>query len=194
MRGFFYALQYHPELPGKQVKNLKKTIGLVIVIFCALAVMRGAALASDSGADLLRLKVDSISKRLEPFTGLSPKIVLSDEKALNAHVMPDRTVVITRGLIAACSSDDEIAFVIAHEIGHIKAKDYYTITPGLKSDDSASQLHEINADINAVFFTEKAGFNPNASLSILKRLSTGSNGTFLSRLNTLASFLKTLRN
>ncbi len=169
-----------------------------MIFTAAMVLSQGSSFAyasdDDASLDALRLKVDEISRRLEPFTGVSPKIVISGEQEMNAHVLPDRTVIITKNLLDACASDDEIAFIIAHEIGHLNAKDYYTIKPGLKSGDNSSQLHEINADINGVFYAKKAGFDPNASLVILKRIAPGANGTFLSRLNTLASFLKTLQN
>lgn len=45
-----------------------------------------------------------------------------DEDALNAFGAPNGYIYITRGLMEAIESDDELAFVIAHEMGHIEHK------------------------------------------------------------------------
>ena len=49
--------------------------------------------------------------------------VLEDE-ALNAFALPGGTIVVTRGLLDAAESENELAFVLGHEIGHFAARDH----------------------------------------------------------------------
>ncbi len=47
------------------------------------------------------------------------KIVVSDSKMVNALTLPDNRVIISRGLLAKAQSGDEIAGIMAHELGHV---------------------------------------------------------------------------
>ncbi|MBI2400043.1 MAG: M48 family metalloprotease [Deltaproteobacteria bacterium] len=81
------------------------------------------SLSRAEAVDSYRGRVARAASRLEPVTGLSPKIIIKEDDAQSAFVLPDGTVVISRGLLASTGSDDEVAFVIAHEISHIIARD-----------------------------------------------------------------------
>lgn len=58
------------------------------------------------------------SKRPEIFNGYHAAILDSDE--INAFATPGGHIFITRGLIACATSEDTLAAVIAHEVGHIQ--------------------------------------------------------------------------
>ena len=58
------------------------------------------------------------SPRPEIFNGYHVNILDSDE--INAFATPGGHIFITRGLIASATSEDTLAAVIAHEIGHIQ--------------------------------------------------------------------------
>lgn len=45
--------------------------------------------------------------------------ILNERKELNAFTAPGGFIYITRALFNALESDDEIAFVLGHEIGHV---------------------------------------------------------------------------
>jgi predicted Zn-dependent protease len=45
--------------------------------------------------------------------------ILADEKTINAFALPGGQIFITAGLLKQLKSDDEIAGVLAHEIGHV---------------------------------------------------------------------------
>ena len=131
------------------------------------------SLSRAEGVDGYSARVARASSRLEPVTGLRPEIIIKEDDAQSAFVLPNGTVVISSGLLASAGSDDEVAFVIAHEISHIIARDQ--MGPAAKltglSDPTSLQLVEIRADASAVSFMKKAGYSPEASVSILNRLS-----------------------
>jgi Zn-dependent protease with chaperone function len=47
-----------------------------------------------------------------------------DDSALNAFALPGGTIVVTRGLLEAAESENELAFVLGHELGHFAARDH----------------------------------------------------------------------
>jgi Zn-dependent protease with chaperone function len=51
-------------------------------------------------------------------TGQRFKVVVADWDVLNAFATPGERIVLTRGLIEAAKSPDEVAGVLAHEMGH----------------------------------------------------------------------------
>jgi Zn-dependent protease with chaperone function len=52
------------------------------------------------------------------------KLILLDEKDLNAFAFPGGVIGVTRGLLDALQDEVELAFVLAHEIGHSKNRDH----------------------------------------------------------------------
>ncbi|MEM5787695.1 MAG: M48 family metalloprotease [Syntrophobacteraceae bacterium] len=57
------------------------------------------------------------SDRPETFGGYHFLIVDSDE--INAFAAPGGLILVTRGMLRQCKSEDELAAVLAHEIGHV---------------------------------------------------------------------------
>ncbi len=51
---------------------------------------------------------------------------LSSDRSLNASARPDGLIVVNRGIVEYAQSDDEVAMVIAHEIGHQAANHLVT--------------------------------------------------------------------
>lgn len=177
--------------------KLNKTIGVAIFALY-LCFLGGRAAASDFGnIDLMNKKVSKIAKKLDHLTGMKSKFKVVPDIATNAIVMPDNTILISSGLISACETEDEIAFVLAHEAAHILAEDNskrnYAPALSSPSDLPESQLKEITADLNAVYYIKKAGYNPNACVSILSRISPESNSYMKNRIDTLTTYLKSLK-
>ncbi|MBI1912967.1 MAG: M48 family metalloprotease [Deltaproteobacteria bacterium] len=169
-----------------------KAIAIGVLILSSVAWSSAKADAAD--ADSIRTKVARVALKLEPVTGIKVNIkVLTDSKK-DACVLPDGTVLVTSALISASESDDEVAFILAHEISHVIAKDYYSFTPELNNANIPNlQLREINADMNAVHFTKKAGYDPSAAMQILSRLNTVSTPVFRNRLENLSIYLKDIK-
>jgi predicted Zn-dependent protease len=60
------------------------------------------------------------SDRPETFGGYHFQLLESDE--INAFAAPGGLILITTGMLDLCHSEDELAAVLAHEIGHVAAK------------------------------------------------------------------------
>lgn len=162
---------------------------LMCLLFFALSFSSPAR--AESG-DILRARVMKAASRLEPVTGQNPRVIIREDASQSAFVLPNGAVVISRGLLASTSSEDEVAFVIAHEVSHIIARDQDRMGSTAElmgfSDPTNLQLGEIKADASAVAFMKKAGYDPGASIGILKRLS--SKGVNLSpRISAISSML-----
>jgi predicted Zn-dependent protease len=61
------------------------------------------------------------SARPETFGGYHFQVVASDE--INAFAAPGGLILVSRGLLRCCSTEDELAAVLAHEISHVAHKD-----------------------------------------------------------------------
>jgi len=123
--------------------------------------------------------------------------ILNERKELNAMTAPGGFIYITRALLEALESDDEIAFVLGHEIGHVAGDhirkqlsqaiagslllDILTARSGqlirLGSDimfslyqSGYSRQHERDADARGVRYMKAAGYNPIAAITALKKL------------------------
>ncbi|MGQ9461747.1 MAG: LpqB family beta-propeller domain-containing protein [Candidatus Fervidibacter sp.] len=123
--------------------------------------------------------------------------ILNERKELNAMTAPGGFIYITRALLEALESDDEVAFVLGHEIGHvtgdhIRKQLSQAIAGSLLLDiltGRASQLvrigtdimfslyqsgysrqHERDADSRSVRYMKAAGYNPVAAITALKKL------------------------
>jgi len=81
-------------------------------------------LKSGSLTDYVNLVGDSLvihSQRPEIYNGYHFAVLDSDE--INAFAAPGGIILLTRGLVQAAASEDQLAAVIAHEICHVVAKD-----------------------------------------------------------------------
>lgn len=72
--------------------------------------------------DGLGAYVRGIVDRLEPHADLDHPIrhvTVLNSPVINAFATPEGGVYVTRGIIALCNSEDELAGIIGHEIGHV---------------------------------------------------------------------------
>jgi Zn-dependent protease with chaperone function len=132
-------------------------------------------------------------------------VLESDE--LNAFALPGGYVYVTKGLMKAIESDDELAGVVAHELGHVNKKHgikqaekaglmtLLVAAIGLKDDakkyqaaaavvaffanQKFSRNDEFEADKCAVNYTMKAGYNP---MGLVKFFDKINNDTKLSKI------------
>ncbi len=138
-------------------------------------------LVSNIGAMLAKAVNDS--RREFGFT------VVSSSSA-NAYALPGGFVFITAALLDLCARDqDEIAFFLGHEIGHVlkgHARDTLTANTFLNAVMSRlpaagqmlrqvlskgySQTHELEADREALRLAHAAGFDGRASIAALQHL------------------------
>jgi predicted Zn-dependent protease len=121
-----------------------------------------------------------------------------DDEEVNALALPGGYVYVSQGLMDAAESDDEVAAVIAHEVGHVAARhsmkqlqgEYlYTFLTALTLAGNRdrnffagsnfsyislmmqySRQYEKEADQLSVRYLKRAGYDTNAALSMLDKL------------------------
>src|SRR5262249_30034286 len=75
-------------------------------------------------APALRDRVAAIAQRIvdaEAGGGMRVSVDLLDSERVNAAAGADGRILVTRGLLALARSEAELAFVLAHEVGHVVA-------------------------------------------------------------------------
>jgi len=117
--------------------------------------------------------------------------VLPSRDPANAFACPDGTILITRGLVEECASEDEIAFVIAHEAAHVllghasraarealAAAACWALVGECPSSGwlGPTVCEESQADALALELVERAGRDPLAGVRLLTRLVTMGRG------------------
>lgn len=123
------------------------------------------------------------------------KVLAVDD--INAVSLPGGWVYVFKGLIDVCKNDDELAGVIAHEIGHIAARHHMkklqqssiasiamilvAATQGGQAANatdlaitslmaSYSREDEFEADKRAVLYTKEAGYDPHGVLTFMETM------------------------
>lgn len=125
---------------------------------------------------------------------VAPVVVLSKDTTLNAMALPGGLIVIHQGMLDALPTDDELAYVLGHELGHFMHHDhlqafvsqlmYSTLlgvaigeTQGSGSDLlqkvmllmslNHSRTQESAADSEALLLMQRAGFKGEGALKVL---------------------------
>lgn len=123
-----------------------------------------------------------------------------DQDQINAFTTPGGYIYVNRGLAEAVENDDELACVLAHEIGHVAARHVvkrlqaimgYQIIAGLVFSAAGSNAAEFQRAANLTFqlvvsgysredelladrlsvrYAMRAGYDPNAMISVLEGL------------------------
>jgi len=121
-----------------------------------------------------------------------------ESKDVNAFAAPGGYVYVTTGLLKLVSSDDELACVLGHEIGHVAARHaikqmqsqvLYSIPASIIFSESRygeieqavsiafnltqlsySRKDELQADTLGMSYVRKAGYDPSGMVSFLRKL------------------------
>jgi len=138
-------------------------------------------------------KVASVGLKLLSANHIKERITFNveqDRSSVNAHsIETDNRVSITKGMLAYIESDDELAAVLGHEVAHIilRHRTYPQVTPDdrlrkafkmptdLLQDSveySKLQSKELDADRMGLRLMIKAGYNPNAAVSIFQKFTS----------------------
>lgn len=142
-------------------------------------------------------------------------VFIVDAPFPNAFTLPDDSIVLTDDLVALARSPDEIAGVIAHELGHVEARhvvknivrqmglglfiDIVFGGAGAGQTVAAvnllalrySRADEIEADAIALRLMDEAGLNPAAAGALFRRLAEAEQGFSIPEI--LSSHPDTLR-
>jgi Zn-dependent protease with chaperone function len=105
--------------------------------------------ASPNGDRALARMVTRLASRADPYIPLTVRIL--DHDMVNAFALPGGQIVIFRGLLRAADTPEEVAGVLAHEIGHVVARDPTRLT--LRSAGSAGLLGLLLGDFTGATVT-----------------------------------------
>lgn len=104
------------------------------------------------------------------FFGYLPVIKVIPDARPNAYALPPDTIMITEGLLGFIEHPDELAFVLAHELGHLTLHD----------DKAVSALHghtlnrlykqELEADAFAMDLLDDADIPARSGVQLLRRI------------------------
>ena len=145
-------------------------------------------------------RVEKILKKIVAVSDRSDLVYfikVIDEDTMNAVSLPGRYIYVFKGLIDKIKSDDQLAGVIAHEVGHINAKHSLkriqasygamliqvaaattkarNVSGGLNFALTSlfmenSQQDEFEADALGVKYMKAAGYNPQEMIKVLEKL------------------------
>lgn len=105
--------------------------------------------ASPAGDRALAAMTDRLAAHAESHVPLTVRVL--DHSMINAFALPGGQIVIFEGLLREAESPEEVAGVLAHEIGHVVARDPTRLT--LRSAGSAGILGLILGDFTGATVT-----------------------------------------
>ncbi|MBN8547832.1 MAG: M48 family metalloprotease [Deltaproteobacteria bacterium] len=116
---------------------------------------------------------------ISAYFGVTPAIMITGDASPNAYVTQVNEIVLSRGLLGMLSSNSELAFVVAHELGHImlghnspqNGRDARFAFTGNAGHVENQIQREIEADRFALKLLNSSGFDIQSSVSLLARLS-----------------------
>lgn len=197
---FFYgcATEYSKALGKTEVILIKDDSEVRMGGSLAKKLEKKLKLSED---DLLQQRVDRIGQEIASVCDrkdIQYHFKVLEGKDVNALSLPGGYIYVHEGLIDKVDTNDELAFVLAHEIGHVAAKHSvkriqgvlgYTLLRVLTSrvkgsrevgevtDIAFSQImlgysreDELLADRLAVRYLQRAGYDPNGGVVFLKKL------------------------
>jgi predicted Zn-dependent protease len=107
------------------------------------------------------------------------RVAILDNPQPNAFSLPNGQVFVNRGLFALRPTDDELGFVLAHEIAHVcreHVKSTMDMVESIRGRVSkswmtgASRANETQADLDGVAAVYWAGYDPQAALDFLAKM------------------------
>lgn len=174
-----------------------------IILFLSLFIFgtyaySAATTATTATTDTTETKVNTIGQKILIENKLPKSVSFSVVKSetVNAYANSENQIVVYTGLIKLVEKDDELAGIMAHEIGHIMkshcykqtffniALNYLTskisneyaaigaeVASGLASN-KISRVQEYDADYTSADLMYKAGYNPLGLISVLNKISS----------------------
>ena len=167
-----------------------------IFLFLALFIFNFSA--SEAATQYTDSQINTMGQKILTENKLPKEVKFNivESDTVNAYADADNNIVIYTGLLNLVEKDDELAGIMAHEIGHImkshcykqtffnlalniiksKITNQYAATSaelasGLAST-KVSREHEYDADYTSADLLYKAGFNPLGLISALNKISS----------------------
>lgn len=179
------------------IKDTVRFIWLIGLLGIASSIVTPAIASSVKDADA---RVMAIGERLARAANIEIRIILIQDDIPEAYLYPDGVIALTTGLVNLAKEDDEIAFVIGHEIahivkGHLKQETVLRVLNDIYLPSNAR--HEIEADIGGILYAKAAGYNPTSAIRLLGRMvmaDSPPNAHFEKRLDIITGLLVSLLN
>ncbi|MGB1205851.1 MAG: M48 family metallopeptidase [Chitinophagales bacterium] len=127
--------------------------------------------------------------------------IIDDNKTLNAFSIAGGHVYVTSKILDWVESDDELAFILAHEVAHVDNKhsvrkaqklligemflgDYGILAANLEMLLSSpfGQIDEYDADRSGAVLAVKAGYNPRKGLRFFEKMSKDENYDYIEKI------------
>ncbi len=169
------------------------------LILAMLLMLSGLALATDWNSEAALKRVNTIGTKILKANNINHSIEfkVSQEDTINAYANVDKEIYVFKGLLEYVDTDDELAGVISHEMGHIinghcakqgvlnsiiatigsifrpattRAAVANQIGQQLASS-KISRNDEFEADLTGVDIMTKGGYNPLGMVSLLSKIS-----------------------
>ena len=192
------ATVYNP-VTGRQERSLYSTEEEVVVGESVDRQIR-KEMTPSSNAELIK-RVEKIGQKVAGNSGrgdITFHFAVMEDKSVNAFAGPGGYIYVTTGLLGLVSSDDELACVLGHEIGHVAARHaikqmqsqvLYSVPASIIFSESRyaqieqavniafnltqlsySRKDELQADTLGMSYAHQAGYNPSGMVSFLKKL------------------------
>ncbi len=196
---------YNPATEKKEIYFIDDKSEVSIGKSIAREVIRDNHIIKDY---FLNKKVERIGEKIARVCDrnyLSYHFYIIDEKGINAFSLPGGYIFVNKEAVNVLS-EDELAFVLAHEIGHVCARHAVkrlqaslgmslVLSLALKDAESVlirdatdiiynlvalgySRQDEFLADSLAVKYTYKAGYNPKAGVTLMEKLKRGTKSNY----------------
>ncbi len=154
------------------MKKLLILLGVMLIGACSFAeevyVIRGVNFGNfwkKKGID--EEKVLSVGQKIMLDNKISKRvpIFVVNNKSVNASAnLYDKTVTINSGAFLYIDNDDELAYVLSHEIAH--SVDAYGGMIKYMAMGANSKKYEQKADLNGIDYMVKAGYDPIAAITM----------------------------
>lgn len=136
--------------PGPFIKQISnRPLGQIQAGAGALSLSSDAINRGEFQAARLRMpqteaKVKALLDRIEvnwPYANAQPvKVMILGVDYYSAQALPDGSIMVGFGLIDRAQSDDELAFVLSHELGHIRLGHFAKVAQQAKPRETSSQM------------------------------------------------------
>lgn len=118
----------------------------------------------------LQSRLDDCLNRLSACLGVRLRLYVLDSPAVTAHAWSNGTIYLTRGIVAAMD-DQQLAAVVAHEVGHLLDNDHLLAASQWSLQGQPPQLDtEARADWIGCQLLVAQGLPPDAMIRALERV------------------------
>ncbi|MBZ5535804.1 MAG: tetratricopeptide repeat protein [Acidobacteriia bacterium] len=127
--------------------------------------------------DRIQKILDQVERAADSLHPRQVRLNVIDSNEYIAQVSPEGELTLSTRYIAATRNDDEMAFLLAHEVSHRQHPTSCILSFSTSRDQSAKMLNssaqkqgELQADRMGVFLASVAGFQANAAETLLGRI------------------------